>query len=159
MRAGWQVSFHCLKKNIFQRIAPEIEPPDAYLVFRCDAVDIAGLDPIHQNQLDAVGAYGTFTAQLFDRLGEITIRAVCLQFEEPLIGATFFVRSAWCPIRPSLRIRTASQVSSTSRSKCEHSKMCTCRPSRISRIMRSMRCRAEGSRPLVGSSSISSFGP
>src|SRR5579872_983103 len=85
-------AFHRLEKNIFQRVAAEVEPPDAHLVFRSHAVDVARLDSIRQNHLHAVGADRTLAAQPLDRLAEIAIRPIGLQFEESRVRAAFFVQ-------------------------------------------------------------------
>ena len=85
-------TFHGLQKNIFERVAPEVHAPDAHLALRRQAENVASLHSIRQNHLHAVRGYGTLTTELLDRVCKIAIRALGLEFQESLVGATLLVQ-------------------------------------------------------------------
>src|ERR1700681_4798494 len=78
-------AFHGLQENIFQRVAPEVHPPDTYLTFRGETENVASLHPIGQNHLHAVCGYSAFTTELLDRFGKIAICPIGLQFETSFV--------------------------------------------------------------------------
>src|ERR1700722_13588916 len=88
-------AFHRLQENIFERVAPEVHPPDAHLALRGETKNVARLNPIRQNHLHPVRRDRTLTAKLLDRCGKIAVGAVDpvgLQLEKPFVRAPLFIQ-------------------------------------------------------------------
>ena len=75
-------ALHCLEENIFERVAPEIQPANADVALRCQAKDISRFNSFGQDDLHAVRADRTLASQLFDRFSEIAIRTVELHLKK-----------------------------------------------------------------------------
>ena len=127
----YQISaFHGLQKNIFQRIAPEIHPPDAHLPFRRQPENVARLHSIRQDHLHAVCRHRAFTAELLNGFRKVAVRAVSLEFQKTLVRAALFFQirimrdppllSGSALRRTCLRRRAADASTTQSASPCRH---------------------------------------
>ena len=75
---GTSVVLHRFEKNIFQRVAPEVEPADSDVAFARQPIDIANFNAIGEDHLHAVGRNRALAAQPFDGFSKVTIGPIDL---------------------------------------------------------------------------------
>src|SRR6202046_1795138 len=90
MCGAFSFDIHRSQKDVRKRVAAYVHPANLYLLFRSDAIEVAGFDVFRKYELDAAaGKRCAFATEATDTDREFFCRAHCLEFHEAMVGAAF----------------------------------------------------------------------